>query len=40
MAPDDFKNLGFAEDTGIVDIPGHTEGTTAHNSSDNGKTIT
>ena len=40
MAPDDFKNLGFAEDSGIEDIPGHAEGTTAHKSRDNGKTIT
>ena len=40
MAPDDFKNLGFAEDAGVEDIRGHAEAATTHKSRDNGKTIT
>ena len=40
MAPDDFKNLGFAEDAGLNDIPGHAGGATIQRSGDNGKGIT
>ena len=40
MAPDDFKNLGFAEDPGLEDIHGQAGGTTTHTSRDNGKNIT
>ena len=40
MAPDHFKNLGFAEDAGVEDIPGHAEGATTRKIGDNGKNIT
>ena len=40
MAPDDFKNLGFAEDAGLNNIPGHADGAITHKSGDNGNNIT
>ena len=40
MAPDDFKNLGFAEDAGVEAIPDHAEGATTREIRDKGKTIT
>lgn len=40
MAPDDFKNLGFAENSRLEDIPGQAGGATTHEGGDNGKSIT
>ena len=40
MAPDEFKNLGFAEDDKVVPIPGHAGGATARSVRDDGKKIT
>ena len=39
MAPDDFKNLGFADDARPDDIPGDTGGVTAQKISDDRKNI-
>ncbi|MCJ1296469.1 Cytochrome c oxidase assembly protein cox19 [Xylographa carneopallida] len=39
MLPDDFKNLGFAEDDKVVPIPGHAGGATARSVRDDGKKI-
>jgi len=39
MAPDEFKNLGFAEDDKIEAIPNHAGGATAHSVRDDGKKI-
>ena len=35
MAPDEFKNLGFPEDSGLKDIPSHAGGVTTEKSGDN-----
>ena len=40
MLPDDFKNLGFADDEKVVPIPGHAGGATARSVRDDGKKIT
>ena len=40
MAPDEFKNLGFAEDAKAEAIPNHAGGATAHKVRDDGKKIT
>ena len=40
MAPDEFKNLGFAEDAKVEAIPNHAGGATAHKFRDDGKKIT
>ena len=40
MAPDEFKNLGFAEDAKIEAVPNHAGGATAHKVRDDGKKIT
>ncbi|KAL2053175.1 hypothetical protein ABVK25_006500 [Lepraria finkii] len=39
MAPDEFKNLGFAEDAKAEAIPNHAGGPTAHKVRDDGKKI-
>ena len=39
MAPDDMKNLGFAEDDKPTSIPRHAGGSTAHSVRDDGKKI-
>ena len=39
MAPDEFKNLGFAEDLKTEAIPNHAGGATAHKVRDDGKKI-
>ena len=40
MAPDEFKNLGFAEEVGKdVPIPNHAGGATANKVRDDGKKI-
>ena len=39
MAPDEMKNLGFAEDEKVVPIPGHAGGATARSVRDDGKKI-
>ena len=39
MAPDEFKNLGFAEDIRTEAIPNHAGGATAHKVRDDGKKI-
>ena len=39
MLPDDFKNLGFAEEE-VVPIPGHAGGATNRSRRDDGKKIT
>lgn len=40
MAPDEFKNLGFAEDAKAEAIPNHAGGATAHKVRDDGKKMT
>lgn len=40
MAPDDFKNLGFADSDKVEPIPSHAGGATAHKVRDDGKKIT
>jgi len=40
MLPDDFKNLGFAEEEEAVPIPGHAGGATKSSRRDDGKKIT
>ncbi|MCJ1245019.1 hypothetical protein MMC30_002220 [Trapelia coarctata] len=40
MLPDDFKNLGFAEEEEAVPIPGHAGGQTKNSRRDDGKKIT
>ena len=40
MAPDEFKNLGFAEDAKAEAIPNHAGGATAHKVRDDWKKIT
>ena len=37
MAPDEFKNLGFADDNKAVPIPKHAGGATANSVRDDGK---
>ncbi|MCJ1360252.1 MAG: Cytochrome c oxidase assembly protein cox19 [Icmadophila ericetorum] len=39
MAPDDMKNLGFAEDDKLIPIPRHAGGATANSVRDDGKKI-
>ena len=39
MAPDEFKNLGFAENDKPVAIPNHAGGATASRVRDDGKKI-
>ena len=39
MAPDEFKNLGFAEDDKAVPIPRHAGGATVNSVRDDGKKI-
>ena len=39
MAPDEFKNLGFAEDEKVEPIPGHAGGATKRGVRDDGKKI-
>ncbi|KAL2043631.1 hypothetical protein N7G274_003938 [Stereocaulon virgatum] len=39
MAPDEFKNLGFAEDLKAEAIPNNAGGATAHKIRDDGKKI-
>lgn len=39
MAPDEFKNLGFAEDQRIDPVPNNAGGATAHKVRDDGKKI-
>ncbi|CAF9914409.1 MAG: Cytochrome c oxidase assembly protein cox19 [Alectoria fallacina] len=39
MAPDEMKNLGFAEDDKTEPIPNHAGGATAHKVRDDGKKI-
>ena len=39
MAPDEFKNLGFAEDAKLEAIPNHAGRATAHKVRDDGKKI-
>ena len=39
MAPDEFKNLGFAEEDSPTPIPGHAGGATANSVRDDGKKI-
>lgn len=40
MAPDEFRNLGFADEEKSVEaIPGHAGGATAHKVRDDGKKI-
>ncbi len=39
MAPDEFKNLGFAENDKTEPIPSHAGGATAHKVRDDGKKI-
>lgn len=39
MAPDEFKNLGFAEEQRIEPIPNHEGGATAQEVRDDGKKI-
>lgn len=39
MAPDEMKNLGFAEDETTEPIPNHAGGATAHKVRDDGKKI-
>lgn len=40
MAPDEFRNLGFAEEEKSLEaIPGHAGGATAHKTRDDGKKI-
>ena len=39
MAPDEFKNLGFADDKVVVPIPRHAGGATANSVRDDGKKI-
>lgn len=41
MAPDEFRNLGFAEEEKKLEaIPSHAGGATAHKVRDDGKKIT
>ena len=40
MAPDEMRNLGFAEDEKIEPIPNHAGATTAQNVGNDGKKIT
>lgn len=39
MAPDEMRNLGFAEDEKIEPIPNHADATTARNVGNDGKKI-
>lgn len=39
MAPDEFKNLGFADDKTSEPIPNHAGGATKHKVRDDGKKI-
>jgi len=39
MAPDEFKNLGFAEDDRSTPIPKHAGGATSSKTRDDGKKI-
>lgn len=39
MAPDELKNLGFAEDEKAVPIPRHAGGPTSNKTRDDGKKI-
>ena len=39
MAPDEFKNLGFAADEKVEAIPGHAGGATKSRVRDDGKKI-
>jgi len=39
MAPDEMKNLGFAEGDNFEPIPNHAGGATAHKVRDDGKKI-
>ena len=39
MAPDEFKNLGFADGDKVEAIPGHAGGATRRSVRDDGKKI-
>ena len=39
MAPDELKNLGFADDEKVEAIPGHAGGATKRSVRDDGKKI-
>ena len=39
MAPDEFKNLGFADEGESIPIPKHAGGATANRTRDDGKKI-
>lgn len=40
MAPDEFRNLGFAEQDIVEPLPNHVGGATSHKVTDDGKKIT
>ena len=37
MAPDEMRNLGFAEDKKVEPVPSHADGATVHKVEDDGK---